>query len=114
MGKDAKVSKDGNTSGAEPKAPQEPKAPAMTALASLGNIAEIQRKVAEEKKKLRLFVIKAKQEWEERQERGAARGETNDENYYMASTGEALGPASEYRVEGSVGRGVFSSVFRCR
>jgi len=101
--KDTKVTKEVTASGASssPAAPgassASTTATGAAALAGLGNIAELHKKVAEEKNKLRLFVIKAKQDWEERQERGVARGETNDENYYMASTGEVLGPSGEYR-----------------
>jgi len=68
----------------------------------------------DERNKLRLWVIKAKQEWEERQDRGArTSGVTNEEEYYMASVGELLGPERGYKVEASIGKGVFSSVFRC-
>eukprot|EP00929_Paragymnodinium_shiwhaense_P004718 TRINITY_DN10584_c0_g1_i2.p1 TRINITY_DN10584_c0_g1~~TRINITY_DN10584_c0_g1_i2.p1 ORF type:complete len:935 (-),score=259.96 TRINITY_DN10584_c0_g1_i2:66-2870(-) len=81
-------------------------------LAGLGNIAQMQKLLAEERKKLKMWIIKAKQEWEERQ--GAVRGETNEQEYYNAAAGEVMGPSAEYRVEGSIGRGVFSSVFKAR
>eukprot|EP00927_Polykrikos_kofoidii_P015620 TRINITY_DN16959_c0_g1_i2.p1 TRINITY_DN16959_c0_g1~~TRINITY_DN16959_c0_g1_i2.p1 ORF type:complete len:1164 (+),score=230.60 TRINITY_DN16959_c0_g1_i2:68-3493(+) len=85
-------------------------------VAGLGNIAEMQKRVADERTKLRLWVVKAKLDWEERRANGTsdARGETNDQEYYVASVGELFGPNNEYRAEGSVGKGVFSSVFRAR
>lgn len=84
-------------------------------IATLGNIAEMQKKLDDDRKKLRMWVIKAKQEWEERQEqKGQARGETNDKEYYIASIGEVFGPGNDFRAEESIGRGVFSSVFRCK
>jgi serine/threonine-protein kinase PRP4 len=92
---------------------EKPKA-AAKGLAGLGNIAELQKQIADERAKLRLFVIKAKQEWEERRERGKARGETNDQEYYIASEGEIFGPNKEFSVVGSIGRGVFSSVFEVK
>lgn len=86
-------------------------------VSGLGDIAEMQRRLEDERNKLRLWVIKAKQEWEERHERsskGQVLGATNDQEYYMASVGEVFGPKDEYRAEGSIGKGVFSSVFRCK
>ena len=86
----------------------------VNSLAGLGNIMELQEKLDSERKKLRLFIIKAKQDWEERQDSMEVRGETNEQEYYVASIGEMIGPSNEYKVEESIGRGVFSSVFRCK
>eukprot|EP00438_Fugacium_kawagutii_P004634 Skav229025 [mRNA] locus=scaffold127:608401:615967:- [translate_table: standard] len=91
----------------------------------IGNVDEIRKQLQAQRDQLRLWIIKANQEWEEKhQQKG--KGETNDqERYYIASTGETLGPNREYLAEASIGdpsaikhasdwRGVFSSVFRCK
>jgi len=89
----------------------------------LGNLEDLQRTLSAERNKLRLFIIKAKQEAEERKERvknGGApdpAGETDKDEYYRASQGEEFGPAPEqnrFKVDGPIGNGVFSSVFRCK
>lgn len=72
----------------------------------------------EERRKLKLYVIKAKQEWEERRERRTAKGitkggMTDGDDYYQASEGEVFGPEQRFKVEAKIGRGVFSSVFKC-
>jgi len=101
--------KDAGASPKEGAAEAKPLAKGLAGLSGLGNIAELQKRIADEKVKLRMFVIKAKQEWAERAPQ--ARGETNEQEYYMASEGEAFGPKREFRCEASIGRGVFSSVF---
>jgi len=119
---EAKVTKEAKDSKEKrKKAGKEGKEPEKQArvVSGLGDIAEMQRRLEDERNKLRLWVIKAKQEWEERQERVRAsgsevRGETNDESYYVATIGELLGPGVAYRAEGSLGKGVFSSVYRCK
>jgi len=98
------------------------------ALKALGDLGELQRRLEEERRMLKLYVIKAKQEWEERLERAlsangmaerrdqdvAADGATDDQEYYQASLGEVIGPNKSFKVEGQIGRGVFSSVFSCK
>lgn len=85
------------------------------AVSKLGDIGDLQRRLEDERNKLRLWVIKAKQEWEERHERrGQAPGATNEEEYYCAAPGEVFGPHGEYQAIESIGKGVFSSVFRCK
>ncbi|CAK0819229.1 unnamed protein product, partial [Prorocentrum cordatum] len=95
----------------------EPKAAKGAAL-DLGNLKEMQKRLEEERNKLRMWVIKAKHEWEERQEKLAdgqkAIGVTDDEDYYRCSDGEVFGPGGEFKCEGSIGNGVFSSVFRAK
>eukprot|EP00913_Durusdinium_trenchii_P016544 g15549.t1 len=68
----------------------------------IGDVDEFRKQLAQQRDQLRLWIIKAKQEWEEKQSGAGHRGETNDQEYYIASIGETLG------------RGVFSSVFRCK
>ncbi|CAJ1372809.1 unnamed protein product [Effrenium voratum] len=80
----------------------------------IGNVDEFRKQLAAQRDQLRLWIIKAKQDWEEKHEQKGHRGETNDQEYYIASTGETLGPGREYCAEASIGRGVFSSVFRCK
>mmetsp|Transcript_41121 Transcript_41121/g.91952 ORF Transcript_41121/g.91952 Transcript_41121/m.91952 type:complete len:535 (+) Transcript_41121:108-1712(+) len=83
-------------------------------LDSLGNVDELRKQLAAERNQLRLWIIKAKQEWEEKQDQKGHKGETNEQEYYIASIGETLGPSRGYLAEASIGRGVFSSVFRCK
>mmetsp|Transcript_45134 Transcript_45134/g.82628 ORF Transcript_45134/g.82628 Transcript_45134/m.82628 type:complete len:1002 (-) Transcript_45134:97-3102(-) len=118
--KDSKDSKDSKAAAAAP-APvaKANEVPRPKGLSGLGDIAALQKRIADERNKLRLFVIKAKQDWAENEEKRrsggvAAHGQTNDQEYYIASTGEVFGPAKEFRCEGSIGKGVFSSVFQCR
>jgi len=81
----------------------------------LKDISAISRTVAEERNKLRLFVIKAKQEFEERKESKGGGGETDKEEYFNASPGDTLGPdGGRFRVEAHIGRGVFSSVYQVK
>lgn len=61
-----------------------------------------------------MFVLKAKQEWEDRRASSENRGETNDQEYYIASPGEKFGPNGEFEAESSIGKGVFSTVFKCK
>lgn len=80
----------------------------------IGNVDEFRKQLAAQRDQLRLWIIKAKQEWEEKHQQKGHKGETNDQEYYIASIGETLGPNREYLAEASIGRGVFSSVFRCK
>jgi len=82
----------------------------------------IQQALAKERSKLRCFIIRATQEADERKERSQrgpkdvvpqASGETEGD-YYTAVPGELFGPNSSYKVEAPIGRGVFSSVFKCK
>lgn len=81
-------------------------------------LSELSKSIAEERNKLRLFVVKAKSDFEERKEKAKAMhqtvqmGETDENEYYSASVGEEM--ASRYRVEAAIGRGVFSSVYHCK
>jgi len=81
-------------------------------------LSELSKSIAEEWNKLRLFVVKAKSDFEERKEKAKAMhqtvqmGETDENEYYSASVGEEM--ASRYRVEAAIGRGVFSSVYHCK
>merc|ERR1712176_1414507 len=111
-----KTKGDENSKGDEkPKGEEKLKAAAKgfsKGLSGLGNLAELQKQLEDERTKLRMFVIKAKQEWEER--RSEASGVTNEQEYYIAPEGEPFGPNREFRCEGSIGRGVFSSVYQCK
>lgn len=98
--------------GGKDKADQKPAKGGLAGIAGLAGFAEIQKMIAEEKSKLRLFVIKAKSDWEAKREDN--RGLTNDQEYYIAKQDEVLGNDGEFRNEGSIGKGVFSSVFRCK
>jgi len=95
------------------KAPSEakPKAGGFSKGIAGLDFAALQKQIEEEKSKLRHFVIKAKQDWEEK---GKAKGSTNEQEYYIAKFGETCGPNKEFTCEGSIGRGVFSSVYQCK
>jgi len=86
----------------------------------LGDVSSLMRTLSEERSKLRLFVIKAKQDYEERKERQGSgqdhepAGETDKQEYYSAQPGEELGPDRSLKVEAQIGRGVFSSVVQCK
>lgn len=80
----------------------------------LGDLAELQKKLDEERGRLQLFVLKAKQEHEEKLET-ADRRERREREYYKPSCwGEPCGPENRYLLEGEVGQGAFSTVFRGR
>jgi len=96
------------------KAKEEAPVAKAKGIEALGNLDQLRKEIADQRMKLRLWIIKAKQEWEEKETEKGARGETNDQEYYMASAGEIFGPSKEYRAEGSIGKGVFSTVFRCK
>jgi len=86
----------------------------------LGDVSSLMHTLSEERSKLRLFVIKAKQEYEERRERESSgqdqepAGETDKQEYYSAQPGEEFGPDRSFKVEAQIGRGVFSSVVHCK
>ncbi|CAJ1418136.1 unnamed protein product [Effrenium voratum] len=81
-------------------------------------LSELSKSIAGERNKLRLFVVKAKSDFEESKEKAKAThqtvqiGETDENEYYSASVGEEL--AGRYKVEAAIGRGVFSSVYHCK
>lgn len=79
-------------------------------LNGLTNLSALQTQLDEERKMLKLYVIKAKQEWSERR---ATNGRTQGEGYYEASPGELIGPEKTFKVDERIGSGVFSSVFKC-
>jgi len=83
----------------------------------LTDVSSLQRAITEERNKLRLFVIKAKQDYEERKEKKSGlqdAGETGKDEYFTAIPGDEFGPEHCYRVEAAIGRGVFSSVLHCK
>lgn len=83
-------------------------------------LSELSKAIAEDRNKLRLFVVKAKSDFEDRKEKAKAlhqsvqMGETDENEYYSASVGEEMGPNRCYKVEAAIGRGVFSSVYHCK
>ncbi|CAE7653500.1 Prpf4b [Symbiodinium pilosum] len=86
----------------------------------ISELSELSKAIAEDRNKLRLFVVKAKADFEERKEKAKAlhqtvqMGETDENEYYSASVGEEMGPNKCYKVEAAIGRGVFSSVYHCK
>ncbi|CAE7581205.1 Prpf4b [Symbiodinium natans] len=86
----------------------------------ISELSELSKAIAEDRNKLRLFVVKAKADFEERKEKAKAlhqavqMGETDENEYYSASVGEEMGPNRCYKVEAAIGRGVFSSVYHCK
>lgn len=113
--------KDGDaTKASEPATPTSDAKESAKNIKKLGTteLSELSKSIAEERKKLRLFVVKAKADFEDRKEKAKAMhqtiqmGETDENEYYSASVGEEM--ASRYRVEVAIGRGVFSSVYHCK
>eukprot|EP00928_Gymnodinium_smaydae_P053358 TRINITY_DN37368_c0_g1_i1.p1 TRINITY_DN37368_c0_g1~~TRINITY_DN37368_c0_g1_i1.p1 ORF type:complete len:692 (-),score=217.09 TRINITY_DN37368_c0_g1_i1:211-2286(-) len=82
----------------------------------MADLSLLQRAIAEERNKLQMFVVKARQDYDERKESGKERSHTDAQEYFQATVGEVLGPESgpQFRVEATIGRGVFSSVFHCK
>mmetsp|Transcript_58569 Transcript_58569/g.188232 ORF Transcript_58569/g.188232 Transcript_58569/m.188232 type:complete len:538 (-) Transcript_58569:129-1742(-) len=79
----------------------------------LGDLAELQKQLDEERGRLQLFVLKAKQEHEEKRETSERR-ERREREYYKPSWGEPCGPENRFLLEGELGKGAFSTVYRCR
>lgn len=88
-------------------------APPPAAKKPLGDLAELQKQLEEERDKLQLYVLKAKQEHEEKRESDDRR-ERREREYYKPSWGEPVGPENRFLLEGELGKGAFSTVFRCR
>eukprot|EP00931_Biecheleriopsis_adriatica_P056619 TRINITY_DN33554_c1_g1_i1.p1 TRINITY_DN33554_c1_g1~~TRINITY_DN33554_c1_g1_i1.p1 ORF type:complete len:570 (-),score=168.92 TRINITY_DN33554_c1_g1_i1:104-1813(-) len=112
--KEQKDSKETKDAASKEQKKQEESNSSMKGIEALGNVDELRKQLAAQRNQLRLWIIKAKQDWEERQEQKGARGETNDQEYYVATAGELLGPKKEFKADSSIGRGVFSSVYKCQ
>lgn len=78
---------------------------------ALGDLGELQRQLDEDRNRLQLFVIKAKQEHEELQESKEKR-EQREQEYYKVELGEPCGPDNRFLLEAELGKGVFSTVYR--
>lgn len=118
--KTAKPSKDtkGKAVVKEPVKPDTPGggAPAGAAKAlpaGLGDLAELQKGLEKERSMLQLFVLKAKQEHEEKNEPKDKKARREKE-YFKADFGEPCGANNRFLLEEELGRGVFSSVYKCR
>lgn len=83
------------------------------AIKGLGDLDALRKRLGEDRSQLQLFVLKAKQEHEEKRET-EDRKERREREYYHASLGEPCGPDNRFLVEGELGKGAFSTVFRCR
>lgn len=81
--------------------------------AGLGDLAELQKQLDKERSSLQLFIIKAKQEHDDKQETNERR-ERREREYFKASFGEPCGPGNRFLLEDEIGKGAFSTVFRCR
>lgn len=79
--------------------------------ATLGDIMELQKQLEGDRNRLQLFVIKAKQEHEEKQE-SKEKYEQRQREYYKAELGEPCGPNNRFLLEEELGKGVFSTVYR--
>uniref|UniRef100_A0A7S4QXX1 Protein kinase domain-containing protein n=1 Tax=Alexandrium monilatum TaxID=311494 RepID=A0A7S4QXX1_9DINO len=78
--------------------------------AALGDLGELRRRLAEERRRLQLFVVRARQGHEDRQDVI----EDWEHEYCRPSAGQACGPQEGFVVEKELGKGVFATVFRCR
>eukprot|EP00747_Dinoflagellata_sp_TGD_P163762 gnl/TRDRNA2_/TRDRNA2_182787_c0_seq1.p1 gnl/TRDRNA2_/TRDRNA2_182787_c0~~gnl/TRDRNA2_/TRDRNA2_182787_c0_seq1.p1 ORF type:complete len:554 (-),score=123.79 gnl/TRDRNA2_/TRDRNA2_182787_c0_seq1:197-1858(-) len=95
-------------------APAPPGAKGVLGLtAGLGDLAELQKQLEKDRNALQLFVIRAKQELEDKQESKDKHAKRMAE-YYKASFGEPVGPGARYLLEDKLGTGAFSSVYKCR
>lgn len=91
----------------------EPQAGAAKALPALGDLAELQKGLERERSMLQLVVLKAKRELEDQKETKEKR-ERREREYFKAEFGEPCGPKNQLLLEDELGRGAFSTVFRCR
>jgi len=82
----------------------------VASLAELGDLVKLQQRLADEGRKLQLFVIKARQA----EENKADVREDREHECFQAPKGELCGPGSRYVIEEELGKVVFASVFRCR
>lgn len=80
---------------------------------SLGNLADLQRDLDKERSMLQLFVLKLKQEHEEQKET-KDKIERREREYFKGEFGEPCGPKNQLLLEEELGKGVFSTVFKCR
>lgn len=79
----------------------------------IGDLAKLQKQLDEDRSRLQLFVLKAKQEHEDKRETKDRR-ERRELEYYKASFGEPCGPNNRFLLEAELGKGAFSTVFRGR
>jgi len=79
----------------------------------LASITELQKKLEEDKDRLELFVIKAKREHDENKE-SKEKHDEREREYYRAELGMPCGPGNRFLIEESLGKGVFSTVYRCK
>jgi len=93
-------------SAAEDKAPEPIIPDPKEAREKLGCLDNLREQIKKQKDELRLYIIKAKKDHEER-----TSGETDPEEYYQANNGEVVG---DYTVDEGIGKGVFSSVFKAK
>lgn len=80
---------------------------------TLGDLAELQKGLAKERGLLQLFVLRAKQELEEQKETKEKK-ERREREYFKAEFGEPCGPKNQLLLEEELGKGAFSTVFKCR
>jgi len=82
----------------------------------LGDLGELQKQLERERHSLQLFIIKIKQEHDERKEsqETSDRHERREREYFKASYGDPCGPGNRFLLEAELGRGAFSTVYRGR
>lgn len=77
------------------------------------DLDKLRKQLEEERSKLQLFVLRAKQERADQLE-SQEKQERREREYYQAPPGDTCGPHGRFVVEEELGRGVFSTVCRCR
>lgn len=105
---------DGKADGGNALTKAEPAGGTPDGLAGLGDLAALQRRLSEDRESLQLFVLKAKQEFENKpQDKDKANKQRRDKEYFRAEVGEPCGPDNRLIIEEALGHGAFSTVFRC-
>jgi len=80
----------------------------------LGDLSALQRHLDDERKRLQLFVIKAKQDHENATLGNLdIGGAPEDAKFYFANEGERCGPEGRFRLGEKIGKGIFSTVYKC-
>jgi serine/threonine protein kinase len=81
--------------------------------ATLGDLSELQKQLDQDRDQLEMFIVRAKQEHEERRE-SKEKEEQREREYYKAEIGEPCGPENRFLLEAFLGKGVFSTVYQAK
>lgn len=76
------------------------------------DLGALQKQLLEERSKLQMFALWAKQEHEEQKKAPDRQEDKVEQSYFQGACGDACGPAGRFVLEEELGRGAFSSVYR--